>query len=152
MELTKHFTLEEMLSSQTAVRNGFDEQFSPDESIKENLKSLCENVLEPIRDIVGGASINVSSGYRCERLNSSIGGASSSQHTKGQAADIKCSAISVEQLYVDVKDSNIMFDQLIQEFGHWVHVSYTAVGVNRRECLRAIKVDGVTKYIPDVAA
>lgn len=155
MNLTEHFTLDEMLDSQTATRLGFDEQFSPPESIKENLKSLCE-VLEQVRGaasfhIDGNAPILISSGYRCERLNLAIGGVSTSQHCKGQAADIKCPKLTVEALYQLIKQSGILYDQCIQEFDRWVHISYTAVGENRRQNLRAIKIDGQTKYIPDVA-
>jgi len=148
MQLSENFTLEEMLDSQTAVRLGFDEQFAPDNSIKENLKALCTDVLEPVRSLSGGL-MRVSSGYRCERVNNAIGGAKTSQHVKGQAADATSNKLSVEELYLLIKESNIVFDQLIQEFGRWIHISYTAVGTNRRQCLRAIKVDGVTKYIPD---
>lgn len=149
MNLSEHFTLDEMLSSQTAIRLSIDEQFCPPDSIKDNLKELCDNVLEPVRDLLGGGYIKVSSGYRCDRLNNTIGGADSSQHTKGQAADISSPVVTVENLYTDIKQSGIKFDQLIQEFGHWVHISYTSVGINRRQCLRAVKVNGVTKYIPD---
>lgn len=152
MQLSTNFTLEEMLASQTATREGYDEQFTPDASIKENLKALCENVLEPIsaklQEKFGEhVSINISSGYRCERDNEKIGGAKTSQHLKGQACDSTNKKMTVEEYYQFVKESGVEFDQLIQEFGHWVHVSYTAVGVNRKECLKAIKVDGVTKYI-----
>jgi hypothetical protein len=150
MNLSLHFTLEEMLASQTATRLSIDEQFSPPDSIRENLKALCESVLEPIRAGVD-SPIHISSGYRCERDNNAIGGAKTSQHTKGQAADISTANKTVEELYLLIKNSDIDFDQLIQEFDRWVHVSYTAVGVNRKECLRAIKVNGVTKYIPDNA-
>ena len=148
MNLSEHFTLDEMIDSQTAVRLGIDEQFSPPESIRENLKSLCVEVLEGIRALAE-CSVRVSSGYRCERANEAIGGAKTSQHTKGQAADISAKCLTTEELYTKVKQSDLQFDQLIQEFDRWVHVSHTAVGINRRQCLRAIKVDGVTKYIPD---
>ena len=93
--------------------------------------------------------MQISSGYRCERANTAIGGVDSSQHCKGQAADTCCPSMTVENWYQFVKKSGIEFDQLIQEFDRWVHVSYTAVGKNRKQCLRAIKVDGQTKYIPD---
>lgn len=148
MNLSANFTLEEMLQSQTAVRLDFDEQFSPPESVRENLKALCEKVLQPIRDGVD-TFITISSGYRCERLNKAIGGADTSQHTKGQAVDCTAQGMTVEAFYTYIKQSGVPFDQLIQEFDKWVHISYTAVGKNRGECLRAIKVNGQTKYIPD---
>lgn len=150
MQLTEHFTLEELLTSQSAVRLGYDEQFAPPESIKENLKELCEKVLEPIR-VHLNASIHISSGYRCERVNSAIGGVNTSQHCKGQAVDMIAQGKTVEEVYQFIKSSGVIFDQCIQEFDHWVHISFTGVGVNRMQCLRAIKVDGVTKYIPDIS-
>lgn len=153
-KLSEHFTLEEMLASQTATRLGYDEQFSPPDSIKENLKALCDNVLEPLRAKLTehfgvDTPIHVSSGYRCERDNAAIGGVSTSQHCKGQAADITCHKISVEELFQFIKDSEIVFDQNISEFGKWNHISFTSVGINRNERLKAIKVDGETRYIPD---
>lgn len=147
-KLTEHFTLEEMCASQTAVRCGYDEQFTPADSIKENLAALCTNLLEPLR-VKLNASVHVSSGYRCERVNSAIGGVDTSQHCKGQAADTTAQGLSVEEWYQFIKSSGLVYDQLIQEFDHWAHISFTEVGKNRMECLRAIKVDGKTKYISD---
>ena len=151
MQLTEHFNLNELLQSQSAVRLGYDEQFSPPDSVKENLGDLCISLLEPLR-VKLNASIYISSGYRCERVNSAIGGANRSQHCKGQAVDTTAQGLTVEEWYQFVKNSGFVFDQLIQEFDKWVHISYTGVGQNRMQCLRAIKVDGVTKYIPDLAA
>ncbi len=153
-QLTPHFTLEELIDSQTAVRQGFEEQFTPPDSIKQNLKALCENVLEPIsqkleEEFGEHVAINSSSGYRCPRLNEYIGGSSTSQHPKGEADDITNRKQTVEEFYLFIKDSGIVFDQLIQEFGRWVHISYNPFGQNRKQCLRAVKVNGETKYIPD---
>lgn len=149
MQISEHFSIEELVDSQTATRQGYEEQFSPPYYIKDNLISLCGAVLEPLRALTGSA-ILISSGYRCERLNNAIGGAENSQHVKGQAADIKSATLTVEELYVKIKTSGIVFDQLIQEFGRWVHISYcSTTGENRGECLRAIKVAGETRYIPD---
>jgi len=149
MNLSEHFNLDEMTDSQTAVRLSIDEQFSPPESIKQNLTDLCIHVLEPIRTLTE-SPIRISSGFRCERLNEAIGGAKTSQHVKGQAVDFTCKDFTVEELYTIIKQSDILFDQLIQEFGRWVHISYcNTEAENRLQCLRAIKVDGATKYIPD---
>jgi zinc D-Ala-D-Ala carboxypeptidase len=148
MNLTKNFYLNEMLASQSAVRLGFAEQFSPDQAVIDNLKALCHNVLQPLRDGLHRA-ILTSSGYRCPRVNQAIGGAPNSQHLSGQAADINVGNLSTEQLYQRIKNSNLVFDQLIQEFDRWVHVSYNPNNAaNRRQCLRAVKVDGKTKYLP----
>lgn len=144
--ITTHFTLEEMLTSQTAVRFRYNEQFTPSEAIVRNLIALCENVLEPLRMILK-RPVRVSSGYRCPRVNSKIGGATNSQHMQGQAADIQALNMNVEDLFILIKNSDIPFDQVIQEFDNWVHVSF-APG-NRREALRAIKLgNGHTKYLP----
>lgn len=149
MNLTKNFYLDEMLASQSAVRLGFDEQFSPDQAVIDNLRALCQNVLQPLRDGLQRA-ILTSSGYRCPRVNQAIGGAKTSQHLFGMAADINVGHLTTEQLYQRIKNSGLVFDQLIQEFDRWVHVSYNPnVSANRRQCLRAVKVNGVTKYIPD---
>ena len=84
-KLTDHFSLEEMTFSETAVRHGLNNK--PDAASRQNLLELCENMLEPIREIAGGP-INVTSGYRSPTLNSIIAGAPDSQHKTGQAADI----------------------------------------------------------------
>lgn len=154
MNLSKHFTLDEMCASQTAVRKGYDEQFAPPDTIKENLKALCDNVLEPISEKLEeeykeSVPVNVSSGYRCPRLNEHVGGSDTSDHPHGRSSDITTKKLTVEEFYLFIKHSGVEFDQLIQEFGRWVHVSFRSIGVNRKQCLRAIKVDGVTKYIPD---
>lgn len=149
MNLSKNFYLDEMLASQSAVRLGFDEQFSPDQAVIDNLRALCQNVLQPLRDGLQRA-ILTSSGYRCPRVNQAIGGAKTSQHLFGMAADINVGHLTTEQLYQRIKNSGLVFDQLIQEFDRWVHVSYNPnVSANRRQCLRAVKVNGATKYIPD---
>jgi hypothetical protein len=93
-------------------------------------------------------SIKVSSGYRNPDLNKKIGGSKTSQHCLGQAADISCGERTVE-MYEYIKN-NLIFDQLIWEFGTdenpaWVHVSYSSTK-NRKECLRAYKVNGKTVY------
>ncbi len=145
--LTKNFLLGEMLVSQEATRRGYTEQFDPDPSVVKNLKALCTNVLQPLRESIR-LSINVSSGYRCSKVNKAIGGATSSQHMLGEAADINVPGKSAEWLYQRIKGSGLPFDQLIQEFDRWVHVSYTT-GPNRGQCLRATKVNRRTKYTPD---
>lgn len=147
MNLTKNFPLRELLRSQTATRLGFDEQFNPSSDIIENLRLLCVNVLQPLRDGMGRA-LFVNSGYRCLRTNEAVGGAKTSQHLSGQAADIEAGHLTIEQLYQRIKNSDLPFDQLIQEFDQWVHVSYNAAG-GRRQCLRAISDNGKTRYLPD---
>ena len=143
MKLSNNFSLEEMLNSQTATRRNIKEQFNPSGIIIKNLQNLCENVLQPIRDELS-TSITISSGYRCPKLNSAIKGSSTSQHMKGEASDISATGLTTEELYSYIKNSKIEFDQLIQEFGRWVHVSFRK-GKNRNMKLRAVKQGGRTK-------
>ena len=145
MNLTKNFTLKEMYESTTAIRLGIDN--TPSDSVIKNLLLLCQKVLQPLREHMD-ESIKVSSGYRSSALNKKIGGSKSSQHCLGQAADISCGERTVE-MYEYIKN-NLIFDQLIWEFGTdenpaWVHVSYSSTN-NRRECLRAYKINGKTVY------
>lgn len=145
MNLTENFTLEEMYKSTTAIRLGIDN--TPSDIVVKNLLQLCKKVLQPLREYMD-ESIKVSSGYRSPDLNKKIGGSKSSQHCLGQAADISCGERTAE-MYHYIKN-NLIFDQLIWEFGNdenpdWVHVSYSTTK-NRKECLRAYKVNGKTVY------
>ena len=137
MKLTKNFSLEEMYRSETARRCGIDNKPQTEEVV-ENLRALCLEVLQPLRDHLGKPVV-VSSGYRCKDLNKKVGGAENSQHLKGEAADIKVSGreklIGVMRYIMDETD----FDQLIREKSgstEWVHVSHKRNGNNRRMVLR----------------
>jgi zinc D-Ala-D-Ala carboxypeptidase len=148
LKLSKDFTLAEMLISQDAVRHGFSEQFTPDNSVVKNLDMLVSNILQPLRDAVK-APIYVSSGYRCERVNLHIGGAENSQHILGQAADLHCYAISNEAMFYKILEIGLPFDQLINEFNFaWVHVSYSQR--HRKQILEAVRENGKTIYKPFV--
>lgn len=146
-KLSTNFTLAELTVSDAAVRKNYTEQFNPPDNVITALTELCENILQPLRNTVN-ASIKVTSGYRCERTNKAIGGAKTSQHIDGEAADINVEGMSVEEVYLLIKDSNLPFDQVIQEFDAWVHVSYNSTK-NRKMCLRAVKKNGKTVYIAD---
>ena len=144
--LSAHFTLHEMLVSETAVRFNFDEQFEPSKSVVQNLERLCQQVLEPLRLLLN-APIHVNSGYRCPRVNQLIGGATGSQHLVGQAADIVVFNTDVETLFQTIRATTLPYDQLIQEFGRWVHAS--SRDKPRRQVLRATKnAIGRTIYTP----
>jgi zinc D-Ala-D-Ala carboxypeptidase len=137
MRLSQHFTLEEMTKSQTASRKGIDNTAPPE--VVENLKALCENVLEKIR-IHFGKPLSINSGYRGPKLNKAIGGAKNSQHMTGQAADIEMVGMDNKILFCWIKD-NLEFDQLILEYykpgipdSGWVHVSWNSNG-NRKQVL-----------------
>ena len=133
-KLTDHFSLEEMIFSETAARHGINNK--PSTQIIQNLSELCQFLLEPIRTVAGGP-INVTSGYRCPAINSVVGGSPNSQHMTGEAADINCPVFNPQVLFRRIRESNLPFDQLIDEFGSWVHVSYVKPGRNRRELLQA---------------
>jgi hypothetical protein len=146
MNLTEHFTLNEMTFSPTAIKKGIKNEPSPEHIA--NFTLLCEKVLEPLREHME-CPIRVSSGYRCEALNAIIGGSKSSQHRFGQAADISVHGRNHE--IFDFIKNNLEFDQLIWEFGNdsepaWIHVSFTS-GKNRNRCLKAVKISGQTKYL-----
>ena len=139
MKLTENFTLQELIKSQTALRKGINNKpASPD--IVVNLQTLCEKVLQPVRDHFG-KPVTVNSGYRCPKLNKAIGSSSKSQHTKGLAADIEIPGVSNKEL-AEYIESNLPFDQLILEFYNgvdpnsgWVHVSYVNDDKNRKQTL-----------------
>ena len=138
-KLTDHFSLEEMTFSETAVRHGINNK--PDSASRQNLLELCENMLEPIREIATGP-ITVTSGYRSPTLNSIIAGAPDSQHKTGEAADINCPLFNPITLFQKIRESGLPFDQLIDEFGAWVHVSHRSPGRNRRQVLRLERSTG----------
>lgn len=137
MKLTENFSLEEMTKSQTASRKGIDNTAPPE--VVDNLKLLCENVLEKVRSHFGKPVI-VNSGYRGPKLNKAIGGVKNSQHLTGQAADIEIPGVDNEHLFAWIRD-NIEFDQLILEYhkkgipdSGWVHVSWNTKG-NRKQAI-----------------
>lgn len=116
----KHFTLEELTHSDTAVRLRIDNQ-APREAA-ERLVALVENVLDPLREIFG-KPITVTSGYRSKELNRRVGGATNSQHILGEAADI---VSDDNRRLFDIIRTRLPFDQLIWEKGgRWIHVSYS---------------------------
>lgn len=128
MKLSEHFSLEELTFSQTAVRNGWDNL--PNADALANLHRLAA-MLEEIRAFIK-KPINISSGYRSKRVNTAVGSKETSQHRTGQAADIKVSGMSAEQLMRAIIQAGVGYDQLILEFanpdgtGGWVHISISA--------------------------
>ena len=150
MNLTENFSLNELTKSQTAERKGIDNTPSPEH--QRNLKSLCEMILQPIRDHFGRV-VSVSSGYRSPELCTAIGSKISSQHAKGQAADFEIYGLSNQELANWIRE-NLSYDQLILEYwtpenpnNGWIHCSYS-LERNRKEYLRAYKNEGKTKYEP----
>jgi hypothetical protein len=150
MNLTKNFSISELTKSQTAERKGIDN--TPSTEHQENLKLLCESILQPVRDHFSKV-VTISSGYRSPELCTAIGSKITSQHAKGQAADFEIFGVSNKAL-ADYINSELYYDQLILEYwkesdpnSGWVHCSFSA-GNNRKQYLRAYKEDGKTKYEP----
>lgn len=118
----KHFTIDELCRSTVASRNGIDN--TPGDWVKKNLTLLVDKVLDPLREWYG-KPIKVNSGYRCPKLNEAVGGVSTSQHVKGEAADIDTGNISENRKLFEYIKDNLPHDQLIWECGgKWIHVSY----------------------------
>ena len=130
----KYFNIAELTKSDTATKKKINNV--PTKQIETNLNQLVANILDPLREAYGEPII-VSSGYRCPELNKAVGGATSSQHTLGQAADIHTKSNTKEankKLFDLIKDLKLPYDQLINEYGYkWVHVSYSPR--NRRQVL-----------------
>jgi hypothetical protein len=144
MKLSEHFTLSEFTRSETASRYGISNQ--PDDAAIASMRALCLYVLEPIRAHFG-VPITVSSGYRSPQVNRKIGGSSTSQHMKGEAADINVWGVDTTEVFDwIVFYSGLDFDQCIHEFGSWVHISYTERRQNRYMALNAYRYAGRTRY------
>jgi len=139
MQLSKYFTLSEMIKSDTAERLKIDNTPYP-RHIKA-MRALCANLLDPIRDAVG-RPLHVTSGYRCRALNTAVNGSRNSQHLRGEAADIHVKGMTPRELYDFILTLNLDFDQIIDEFGEWVHISYTEKRPNRKQALEARRVRG----------
>ena len=155
MNLSANFTLKELTRSDTATRLGLDNQ--PNDEALENLKLLCEKVLQPVRDHFG-KSVTVNSGYRSPESNAAVGGSKTSDHCKGQACDLEIDGIPNPELAQWIMD-NLDYTQLILEFytpggdpnAGWVHVSYDPNNLKKQE-LTAVKVAGKTQYLQGLQA
>jgi zinc D-Ala-D-Ala carboxypeptidase len=154
MNLTKNFTLAEMTKSETALRHGMDN--TPGEQETSALKLLAEKVLQPVRDHFG-RGVKVNSGFRHPEVNAKVGGSKTSDHCRGQAADIEIPGVPNAELAEWIKD-NLEFRQLILEFytpgipdSGWVHVSYVEED-NKKQVLTATKQNGKTVYLPGLVA
>ena len=148
MNLTKNFTFAEMTKSETALR--FNMGNHPGDTELENLKILCEKVLQPVRDHYG-KGVKVNSGYRHPLVNAKVGGSPRSDHCKGMAADIEIPGVANADLAEWIRD-NLKFTQLILEFytpgipdSGWVHVSYNSYDL-KMQTLTAMTKDGKTQY------
>ena len=144
MKLTEHFSLGELVASQVSTRKGIDNAPAPD--VVANLMRLA-TLLEQVRLLVG-APITISSGYRSPELNKAVGGAASSAHLTGLAADISTAKLAPKALAMLIRQSGIVFDQLIYE-GTWVHIALSA-GAPRRQVLTAKFGGGAVSYVAGI--
>ena len=120
-QLTTHFSLRELAHSATAQRLNINNE--PSKLILERLKNTAEK-METVRRLLGGQPIFVTSGYRSPTLNAAIGGAKNSAHKSGYAVDFKVSFMSVKDTVEKIRASGIKYDQLINEYDRWVHISF----------------------------
>ncbi len=153
-QLTANFSLHELTKSETALRMGLDNTPGPVET--EYLKILAERVLQPIRDHFQ-KGVKVNSGFRSPDSNAAVNGSRTSDHCKGQAADIEIPGVPNAELAQWIMD-NLDYTQLILEFytpgipdSGWVHVSYNPDNLKKQE-LTAMKVAGKTQYVPGLVA
>jgi len=149
MNLSRNFSLQELIKSDTAIRRGIDNNPNADQI--EKLKALCENILQPVRDHFG--RVKVTSGFRSVELCTAIGSSANSQHAKAEAADFECIGVDNAELFDWIKN-NLEPDQLILEFytpgepnSGWIHCSWVPEG-RRAQFMHAYKSEGKTKYKP----
>lgn len=156
-QLSEHFHLSEFTRSQTAARRRIDN--TPPAEAVEALRALCVNVLEPVR-VHFARPVMISSGYRSPALNRAIGGAPSSQHSKGEAADFEIPGVSNAEV-CRWMHRNLNYDQLILEFytpgqpnSGWVHVSWRVPYRNQELTARRVRRLGrmTTQYLAGIVA
>jgi len=141
MNLSEHFTLDEATHSDTAIRQGIDNQ--PSTVQLENMKVAAAN-LEKVRAITG--ALNINSWLRLPAVNVAVGGSKISSHMDGWAIDVSSSKLTPYQLCQEVKKAGIKFDQMIHEFGRWMHISFAPE--MRQQELTIFKPEG--KYKPGI--
>ncbi len=154
MQLTENFSLAELVKSETALRNGLDN--TPGDAEIENLRILCENILQPLRSAYG-RGIKVNSGFRHPNVNAAVGGSRTSDHCRGQAADIEIPGVANYDLAKYISE-NFWYTQVILEFytpgvpdSGWVHVSYNPADL-KCQTLTAMRENGKVVYKPGLIA
>jgi uncharacterized protein YcbK (DUF882 family) len=122
MNLSEHFTLEELTNSETAARNNWDN--TPNATELANLVRLAA-FLEEVKTVLGGKPIMINSAFRSKLVNDAVGSKDSSQHRIGCAADIRVPNMTPDEVVKAVIASGIKYDQIIREFDRWTHISIT---------------------------
>ena len=141
LKLSKNFYLKEFVISQVAERHGYRNE--PNEKQIENLRLLCVNVLQPLREIIG-VPVFINSGFRSFDVNAAVGGKFNSQHLEGKAADFVVPSMNLVDVF-NIILQKLLFDQLIYEFGKWIHVSWNSE-TNRKDVMISKKFYGKTVY------
>lgn len=127
-----NFTMSELIYSNEAIKKNVNN--TPDVESLDNMLLLIASVLQPIRNAIKKPMI-ITSGYRSPKLNKIVGGKPNSQHLKGQAADFTIKGLKPKQIVEFIKNMGIEFDQLINEYDSWVHISYNK-GNNRKQIFK----------------
>lgn len=136
MQLTRNFTLAELTVTNVKAPN------NPTGVEIERLRALAVNILQPLRDALGKPVV-VNSAYRSPQVNAIVGGVPTSQHSRGEAADIRVAGMGPLELARYIYDLRLPYDQLIRE-PTWVHVSFREAG--RRQLLTMRVVNGKSTY------
>lgn len=127
-----NFTISELIHSDEAIKQRINNM--PDINSMDNLLELIVFCLQPVRDLIKKPMI-ITSGFRNSTVNKLVGGVSNSQHLYGQAVDFVINGMTPAQIVDIIKKSNIEFDQLINEYDKWVHISFNR-GKNRKQVLK----------------
>lgn len=127
-----NFSISELINSDTA--NKYKINNMPDINSLDSMLDLIVFCLQPIRDKIKKPMI-ITSGYRCPEVNKLVGGVTTSQHTKGQAVDFIIHDLTSSQIIEKIKTFNIEYDQLINEYDKWVHISFNK-NKNRKQILK----------------
>lgn len=130
MKLSNHFKLEEFIRSDTATSRSIPNE--PGGKEIANLKELCVQLLQPLREHFG-SPLMINSGYCCPELNRAVGGVATSQHVTGEAADVRCP--DPRKLLAGLMLLGLDFDQAIL-YPTFLHLSYRKNG-NRKQVLYA---------------
>ncbi len=144
MQLSEHFELAEFLVSETAARLGIDNEPTP--AVVENLRRLCQSVLEPLR-LKLARPVVITSGYRSPDLNRAVGGSKTSHHMQGRAADLIVPGLSPLAVCQIAQQMKLPCVQIIHEFGRWAHLA-VALPNERTQLLTAKLAQGKTVYEP----
>ena len=142
MQLSEHFELAEFLVSETASRRGIANEPTPE--VIENLRRLCQLVLEPMRAHLK-LPVVITSGYRSPALNRAIGGSPTSHHMQGRAADLIVPGMTPLVVCQAAHSLRLPCVQIIHEFGRWAHLS-VAISNERTQLLTAKLTQGKTVY------